>query len=522
MAETIKDDKNSLQPKKKPQAGTGFTNIQNVLQANQPNKLVGAVRGGLQQQAQDVKSQIGQSKEQFGKEVAENRLDTQSSMDAREAAINRIKQGQGVTDTEVDQFAKFRAGQYTGPQALQDEQTFMSRAGQVSGMGRDVGTAEGRQALLQQFVGQSPAYTSGKSRMDQLFLAQASPDLRAARQDVSGLGREAFREITGAREQATGAQQAARAFGQETTDILGRESDTINKSLEDKIIQARAEAQQRASDLTPQEINAIIQSQDTKNLLKTPGLLMPGDIDLASLTKAFESKDLSDINLQNVDPEQLSKLNALKQLAGKSDMYDISDKFSFKESNELSNQFKKDIQDASSKQEAAIMNSGFKDYYSKLKNAQSVSEKYPDAELEKQYNTILNANMSGGFPAIAKAIKDLDAKQPGFGLALINRVGHKMTNSTFNAIRDELNTTRSGGTTFTTANYIPQTKPSTPVDFKLDNYLKNLSTTTSNKDLYNNYQKTIGGSNAIADVIKKYQKITTPDITSYGKGTAKG
>ena len=251
MAEIIQNSGMSLQPKEKQKQGTGYTNIQRVLGANVGNKLGSAVRSGIQGQAQGVQQQTQQAKSQFETGVAEGRLDTAESKSAREAAIGRLSgpDYKGPSEEEIQQFSKFRGGQYGGPRAIQNEQELLSRASDVSGMARGLGTAEGRQGILQQFVGNAPSYSAGKSAMDQLLLGRSGDDIRAARAAASGLGRSTYQDIASARETGRAAERSAAAFGQETGRMLESETGTLDAEIQRQMTEAAQNEEARKGTL---------------------------------------------------------------------------------------------------------------------------------------------------------------------------------------------------------------------------------------------------------------------------------
>ena len=72
------------------QKGTGFTNLNRIMQANKGNKLGQTVSGGIQNQVQGVKSQVKSAQDQFQEEAQKNRLDTQESADKRDEILNRF------------------------------------------------------------------------------------------------------------------------------------------------------------------------------------------------------------------------------------------------------------------------------------------------------------------------------------------------------------------------------------------------------------------------------------------------
>lgn len=314
MAETIQNTGMSLQPKEKQKQGTGYTNIQRVLGANVGSKLGSAVKTGIQQQAQGVQQQTQQAKSQFETGVAESRLDTDESKAAREAAIKRLS-GPGYTgpsEEEVQQFGKFRAGQYGGPRSIENEQELLSKAADVSGMARGLGTAEGRQGILQQYVGQSPSYSAGKSAIDQLLLGRSSEDIKAARAAAMGLGRSTYQNIASAREAGRAAERSAAAFGQETGQMLESETGALDAEIQRQMDEAVAAEQGRKS--TFANIQNILAGKAATDAKKGGAVSGGTQVVGGAVRQQLNPTEMAMAELESsglLSPEQLNSLKGL-------------------------------------------------------------------------------------------------------------------------------------------------------------------------------------------------------------------
>lgn len=89
--------------------GTGFTNINRVLTANQGNKLGSTVSSGVQNQAANVKTQTQNAQQKFEEEANKNRLDTAEAAEKRSNIIGRF--GQSGTTTTTPQTAAVQGTQ---------------------------------------------------------------------------------------------------------------------------------------------------------------------------------------------------------------------------------------------------------------------------------------------------------------------------------------------------------------------------------------------------------------------------
>ena len=265
--------------------GSGFVNLQNILQANKTNKLGAAVGSGIQGAANDVKQGLNTAQSDFQQQSNQNQMGTTADQQNRSSIINRItgapvqvntvgqgpnaqaassapppaatapapsassdivsaggnanfneKTGQvtnaqpvtplpSVSDAEAAQFAKYRSGSYAGPQELANLNALQGQASQAQQLGANTATAGGQQQLLQQFVGQGPQYGSGMRGLDSLILGQTGGnELNAARQSTAGLSNDVNGANSLAQQIAQSNSAQAKQFGLDTTNQLGNKS----------------------------------------------------------------------------------------------------------------------------------------------------------------------------------------------------------------------------------------------------------------------------------------------------------
>lgn len=72
--------------------GSGFTNINRILQANQGNKLGQTVASGVQNQVNNVQNKLQNSSQTFNQKAQENRLDTDENKQQRDNVIGRFSE----------------------------------------------------------------------------------------------------------------------------------------------------------------------------------------------------------------------------------------------------------------------------------------------------------------------------------------------------------------------------------------------------------------------------------------------
>lgn len=204
---------NPGQPNDRKKTGTGFTNLNRIMSASQGNKLGQAVGGGVVAQAGQAKNALNQARTGFNQEAEANRLDSDANKQKVQQGIQAANTTGQVDDNTVKDFSTFRAGQYAGPQNLKNETQVINQAQNAQNLGAMAGSAGGRQALLQRFVG-GAGYSQGKQRLDNLLLGQSGgQDLRNARRETQGLSQEAQRTADAARQTGQYLTGQAQEFG---------------------------------------------------------------------------------------------------------------------------------------------------------------------------------------------------------------------------------------------------------------------------------------------------------------------
>ena len=206
--------------------GSGFTNINRVMQANQGNKLGQTVGSGVQQQGQQVQDQLKKATTDFGTASQANRLDT---------AQNQQLFQQGLQDptklaadqSNVSKFQNILSGKYQGPQGLQNSDQLAAQAASAQQMGQALGSEGGRQSLLQRFVGGNQ-YGQGQQTLDAMLLG-AGPQqaLNQAKQSVSGVGAKTQSGIEAAQAQAQQLGSRAQQFGQGAQQQFGQNINSV-------------------------------------------------------------------------------------------------------------------------------------------------------------------------------------------------------------------------------------------------------------------------------------------------------
>jgi hypothetical protein len=333
--------------------GSGYTNINRVVTANQGNKLGQTVSSGVQNQANQVKEQTTQATNRFGEEAQKNRLDTQEAADKRDQTIGRfsnVNETQVVNpaDEDVNNFARYRTGTYEGPKQLNDYQSLAGRAQNTEMLGDLSRSTGGRQELLKRFVGGS-GYTQGQQGLDNLLLGQSGDALNQTRRATQGLQQD----VAGANTQAANLAQEysnrAKIFGDETVGKLTAAYDPISGKIEEKLKANQGVEDKRKGDLSSLQnilsgtgdqykgldritrLGLGLQSAkdagylndvQVKQLLGDGGLIQRAE-QLGLDTNSLVNERIKDMAAQNLNrggaasDVQESQLNALQRLMGK-------------------------------------------------------------------------------------------------------------------------------------------------------------------------------------------------------------
>lgn len=200
------------------QTGSGFTNIQNFLGANQNNGLGSAIQNGVQGQVNNFNSGLQAGQSQFNSDIDAAKSSINLGDTGAKSAINdasNLQGGQDLSNQDQTDYNNFTGSSYNGPTALNNDSQLQSQAGQISNTADQTKTDSGRQGLLQQYAGQGQ-YTQGQQSVDNLLLnntgKQALQQTRAIANPVAGTLNNAESDATNQGAQTanylTGLQQA--------------------------------------------------------------------------------------------------------------------------------------------------------------------------------------------------------------------------------------------------------------------------------------------------------------------------
>ncbi len=295
------------------QRGSGFSNINRILDANQGagQKMGQQIGGQLTNQANSVREGIQSSQNQFNTQKNQAAGVAQNAIGAGQGLIQG--KGAGVPSNETnDQYSArlsqstpnysqigqdLRAAQYNGPMGLQNAQKLQSQAATTAALGRLAGNTEGQTELLKSMVARPGQYNQGQSALDSLLLGQSGQKaIQAGRQPLVGLQDKAMGATSMAENQANALKTGIANNKAQTL------SDLQNAVTGDKGLMAQAKTQADQYNKDSSDLSSILAgTYDTS----TP----EGKQRAAALVDKMGDFGLdSNYSLYDKDPDSVKKL----------------------------------------------------------------------------------------------------------------------------------------------------------------------------------------------------------------------
>lgn len=316
--------------RKQNQAGTGFTNLQRVLQANKSNRLGATVGAGIQKAGQQAVGAINQAGQQFKTEAEKERQ--------RQTGIGETVRGTlggdltNVNDNTVSQFESARSGQSKGPNQIINADQVASQAREAQGLGQATGNEGGRLGLLQRFVGQGNRYTGGQQRLDNLLLGQTGQkDLTQSRRGTFGLNTQVANQQAAAGEVGKELQSGAQNLKDTTIAGLQGKVTDYDAAMQAKATQAAADREAKVKEILSGDLNV---EEPIYNQLKEAGIEQNTDYLNTELNDYVKANN--DLANKRAIQEQadFDKVQALSKLSGQ----DLADKQALLDEYKLSGQ----------------------------------------------------------------------------------------------------------------------------------------------------------------------------------------
>ena len=316
--------------------GTGFTNLQNYAEANNPSQLQQTVAKGIENQNQSVLNNLGSSQSQFQQQQGQNQANTNTNQQLVQQVLSNpmafVNQSQaggsigaaaqaagGAPGTQAlqqgNQFSNLLGGQYAGPTALANQSNLSGQAAAAQQTAQGLTTNAGRQTVLQQILG-SPNYNTGEQNLDAALLGQgSSPALNTAESHANALN--GIINQAGASAQAQGQEQAnnAQQFGTQTQGQFGNTVSNLNAQLQQQAGTAQGNQNAAYQSLLSNATGNTLNAQQAALLGLTNGEQITGNV--LSGIGADVSQNPLQATAQNVASGQnYATLAALQQLAG--------------------------------------------------------------------------------------------------------------------------------------------------------------------------------------------------------------
>lgn len=255
----------------KSQQGTGYLNLNTLMNANQGNKLGSTVAGGIEQTGQQASNALQQGQQTFNQQSQANALGTQAQQQYVQNTLGNLGIGgngqpnanptnvQGPSASDIANFQQYEQGQYAGPTNIANISSIQNQAQNAQQQGQQTSTSGGRQALLQQYAANpGTAYNQGEQSLDTTLLgATGGNQLNQARQAVSGLTNQVNSAQAQAQQQAAQLQNQAQGFGQAVTGQVTNASNQLYGAG-----QSQAQADNTAN---AQGLNSVLAAQQAAN-----------------------------------------------------------------------------------------------------------------------------------------------------------------------------------------------------------------------------------------------------------------
>lgn len=213
-------DPNSAQNR---QRGTGFVNINKIINANQGagQKMGQTIGNSLSNQAGQVRQGIQQGQNQFqagmqqgstgaNQAIQQGQALTQGANESATDYANRLAQQD--SNALGTQGKALQTAAYTGPQGLQNSNQIQANAATASALGRLGTTGAGQAQLLSSQVAQRGNYGQGQSALDQLLLGQGGQGaIQRGSASLANIGNQASNAVMNAQNQASATGSAINA-----------------------------------------------------------------------------------------------------------------------------------------------------------------------------------------------------------------------------------------------------------------------------------------------------------------------
>jgi hypothetical protein len=303
-----------------PKQGTGFTNLQRILQAQGTagQRLGQTITGGIQQAIGQAKTGLEQAGQQFQQQAQAGAIDI--GQGAQQRIQNILANPQSASPEDLEFFQKYRDAQYAGPQGLQNLAGLQQQTQQAQGLSNLQ-----KQQLLQRFVGGQPTYRSGQQRLDELLLGgSAGQQIRGQAREATALQRLLGQTEVGAEQQAQQLGSEANLAKEQTRQALGKSIGQFSSEAEQAAQTAQQAAQQQFEQAQARLARGEVTQQDLQSLGLDPSQSVFG-LDLSQFALGPDKASA----ITALTPEKVAQAQALAKLSGQTGVgQDVLNQFS--------------------------------------------------------------------------------------------------------------------------------------------------------------------------------------------------
>lgn len=235
---------NSAEPKNT--SSGRFTNLQSYLTANPNNNLSQQVGSNLQNQGTELQNQYNQNYNQFQTDVNKG-TNTYDQKAVGDYLQNPYTSSQNKDAT--NQFNQMKSGQYTGPQAFDQNQQLSQGIQNYQQMANQANTENGRYALLSQMYN-TPSYNSGQQQLDNLFLQSNPSNLQQGVVNANNLAYNLNNATQNTQAQVQAAQNASAQTGQHVSNDIQGAMNNFQTGINQQVTDANAGAQKNYNTVT--------------------------------------------------------------------------------------------------------------------------------------------------------------------------------------------------------------------------------------------------------------------------------
>ena len=328
----------ALTPSAQKQQGTGYTNLQSILNANNGSALGQNLTNNVNQNVASTVGNIQGANNQFGQQTSAEQNRISQLQGGAQNALNQVINAPGTTQAnanlvnpnDVSAYTNYNNTSYQGPQGISNLSGLQNQQTNSQNYAGLLGSQGGQQQLLRTFVNQ-PNYTNSEQNLDSLILGTQpiQNNLKQARsQALQQLSQNNVNNLnTSAQQQA---QLNAQALGQGQQQLQQQTANTtqgINSAIQSQLAGLRGITKQQTDEynnlntgnynaavdangnpiLSPQQV-AILTSQAAKS-----GLINPQSYFSQTNGGGY---DLTNAGAAN--NTQAAQLAALAQLTGNS------------------------------------------------------------------------------------------------------------------------------------------------------------------------------------------------------------